>query len=54
VIKIQELNTNYGIANKVEFVEGQGNFPLIKISNEYAEATISVYAGQVNRRHDVF
>jgi glucose-6-phosphate 1-epimerase len=47
VINIQELNTDYGIANKVEFVEGQGNFPLIKISNEYAEATISVYAGQV-------
>lgn len=47
MINIQELNKDYGIANKVEFVEGQGNFPLIKIGNEYAEATISVYAGQV-------
>jgi glucose-6-phosphate 1-epimerase len=46
-MNIEQLNADYGIANKVKFVEGQGNFPLIKISNEYAEATISVYAGQV-------
>jgi glucose-6-phosphate 1-epimerase len=46
-MNIEQLNADYGIADKVKFVEGQGNFPLIKISNEYAEATISVYAGQV-------
>lgn len=46
-MNIEKLNADYGIADKVKFVEGQGNFPLIKISNEYAEATISVYAGQV-------
>jgi glucose-6-phosphate 1-epimerase len=46
-MNIEELNANYGIADKVKFVEGQGNFSLIKISNEYAEATISVYAGQI-------
>jgi glucose-6-phosphate 1-epimerase len=46
-MNIQQLNTDYGIADKVSFVAGQGDFPLIKVSNEYAEATISVYAGQV-------
>jgi glucose-6-phosphate 1-epimerase len=46
-MNLEQLNADYGIADKVKFVEGQGNFPLIKISNEYAEATISVYAGQV-------
>jgi glucose-6-phosphate 1-epimerase len=46
-MNIQQLNADYGIANKVSFVVGQGDFPLIKISNEYAEATISIYAGQV-------
>lgn len=46
-MNIEQLNADYGIADKVKFVEGQGNFPLIKINNEHAEATISVYAGQV-------
>lgn len=46
-MNIEKLNADYGIADKVKFVEGQGNFPLIKINNEHAEATISVYAGQV-------
>ncbi|NJK55112.1 MAG: D-hexose-6-phosphate mutarotase [Pleurocapsa sp. SU_5_0] len=46
-MNIEQLNANYGIADKVKFVESQGNFPLIKINNEHAEATISVYAGQV-------
>jgi glucose-6-phosphate 1-epimerase len=46
-MNIEQLNVDYGIADKVKFVEGQGNFPLIKIKNEHAEATISVYAGQV-------
>jgi glucose-6-phosphate 1-epimerase len=46
-MNIQQLNADYGIADKVSFVAGQGDFPLIKVSNEYAEATISIYAGQV-------
>jgi glucose-6-phosphate 1-epimerase len=46
-MNIQQLNADYGIADKVSFVAGQGDFPLIKISNEYAEAIISIYAGQV-------
>ena len=46
-MKIEQLNEDYGIADKVKFVEGEGGFPLIEIKNEHAEATISVYAGQV-------
>ncbi len=46
-MNIEQLNADYGIANKVKFIEGKGGFPAIEISNEYAQATISVYAGQV-------
>lgn len=46
-MNIQQLNSDYGITDKVSFVAGQGDFPLIKVSNEYAEATICIYAGQV-------
>ena len=46
-MNIEQLNADYGIANKVQFVEGKGGFPVIEIKNEYAKAVISVYAGQV-------
>lgn len=46
-MNIEQLNADYGIADKVKFVEGSGGFPLIEINNEHARATISVYAGQV-------
>jgi len=46
-MNIEQLNADYGIANKVKFVEGEGGFPLVEVSNEYAQAKISVYAGQV-------
>ncbi|MGF1588562.1 MAG: D-hexose-6-phosphate mutarotase [Pleurocapsa sp.] len=46
-MNIEQLNADYGIANKVKFIEGKGGFPVIEISNEHAQATISVYAGQV-------
>ncbi len=58
-MNIEQLNADYGIANKVKFVEGEGGFPLIEVSNEYAQATISVYAGHilsfkpVNQQEDV-
>jgi glucose-6-phosphate 1-epimerase len=44
---LEQLNTDYGIANKVKFVEGKGGFPVIEIKNEYAQAAISLYGGQV-------
>lgn len=46
-MNIEQLNTDYGIANKVKFIEGEGGFPVIEITNEYAQAAISLYAGQV-------
>ena len=46
-MNIKQLNADYGIADKVKFVEGKGSFPLVEINNEHAQATISIYAGQV-------
>lgn len=46
-MNIEQLNAEYGIANKAKFVEGQGGFPVVEIKNEYAKAIISLYAGQV-------
>lgn len=46
-MNIEQLNADYGIANKVKFVSGKGGFPTIEINNEYAKAIISIYAGQV-------
>lgn len=46
-MNIQQLNADYGIADKVKFVEGEGGFPVMEINNEHAQATISIYAGQV-------
>jgi glucose-6-phosphate 1-epimerase len=47
VSDINQLNADYGIANKVKFVAGKGSFPVIEIKNEYAQAVISLYGGQV-------
>jgi glucose-6-phosphate 1-epimerase len=44
---IKQLNADYGITNKAKFVEGKGGFPILEIKNEYAQATISLYGGQV-------
>ena len=46
-MNIEQLNSDYGIAGKVKFVEGKGGFPIAEINNEYATAKISVYGGQV-------
>ena len=46
-MNIEQLNNDYGIADKVKFVEGKGGFSLAEVSNEYAKATISLYGGQV-------
>ena len=44
---IEQLNRDYGIAGHIKFIEGEGDFPFILISNRSATALISVYAGQV-------
>ena len=46
-MKIEQLNADYAIAGQLKFIEGQGGFPFIEISNAKASALISVYAGQV-------
>ncbi len=46
-MNIEQLNADYGIADQVKFVEETGGFPLIEVSNEYAQAKISVYAGHI-------
>lgn len=44
---IDQLNTDFGIADQLTFTEGKGGFPMIDIKNDYATAQISVYGGQV-------
>lgn len=44
---IEQLNADFAIADQLVFTEGKGGLPFVKVSNEYASATISVYAGQV-------
>jgi glucose-6-phosphate 1-epimerase len=44
---ISQLNSDFGIAKQLEFINGDGDFPLIRISNRSADALISIYAAQV-------
>jgi glucose-6-phosphate 1-epimerase len=46
-MNIEKLNTDFGIADHIKFIEGAGSFPFIKVDNDRATAVISVYAGQV-------
>lgn len=46
-MNIEQLNADFAIADQLIFVEGKGGQPCIHVSNEQAEALISVYAGQV-------
>ncbi|MBT8449139.1 MAG: D-hexose-6-phosphate mutarotase [Gammaproteobacteria bacterium] len=44
---IKPLNDELSIADQLFFVEGNGDYPCIRIRNAYADALISVYGGQV-------
>ncbi|WP_404789411.1 D-hexose-6-phosphate mutarotase [Altericista sp. CCNU0014] len=46
-MSIEQLNTQYGLADQLKFFEGKGGFPFIEICNKSAKALISVYSGQV-------
>jgi glucose-6-phosphate 1-epimerase len=46
-MNIAQLNTQYGLADRLKFFEGKGGFPFIEICNKSATALISVYSGQV-------
>ena len=37
----------FGIANQVKIIEGEGGFPIVEVSNEEGSAKISVYSAQV-------
>tara|TARA_R110001583_G_scaffold41891_1_gene133148 strand:- start:45077 stop:45991 length:915 start_codon:yes stop_codon:yes gene_type:complete len=42
-----QLNQQFGIKGQLEFSPGDNGFVMIDISNQYAKATISTYAGQI-------
>ena len=42
-----QLNSDFGIPKQVEFISGKGDFPYIQVTNDQANALISVYGGQV-------
>ncbi|MGZ0018741.1 D-hexose-6-phosphate mutarotase [Nitrosomonas sp. wSCUT-2] len=44
---IEQLNTQFGIAGKVEFIAGNGGLPMIQVKTAKAKAVISLHAGQV-------
>jgi glucose-6-phosphate 1-epimerase len=44
---IHQLNRDYGIADQLEFIEGEGGMPFIAIRNEFATALISLHGGQI-------
>lgn len=46
-MNIEQLNRKFAIPNKINFLEGKGNFIYTNIKNEYAEALVSTYAAQV-------
>ncbi|RLA17289.1 MAG: D-hexose-6-phosphate mutarotase [Gammaproteobacteria bacterium] len=46
-MNIQQLNSDFGVANQIEFVEGKGGLPFMQVNNTKASALISIYAGQV-------
>lgn len=46
-MNIQQLNSDFGIANHLEIIAGQGGLAMIKIANRSANALISVYGAQV-------
>lgn len=45
--QLTELNAKFAIKGKLEFVEQAPGVVLAKIANEFATATVSLYAGQV-------
>ena len=46
-MNIEQLNAAFGTADQVDFIEGKGGLPLIRVRNDQAAALISTYAGQV-------
>jgi glucose-6-phosphate 1-epimerase len=47
MISVDELNEKFGIANQLQFVQGNGGLTCIQIKNSFATATVSLYGAQV-------
>lgn len=48
---IKQLNRLYGIPGHIEFIEGKGNLIIAKVSNNQAEAVISLYGAHILSFH---
>jgi glucose-6-phosphate 1-epimerase len=46
-MNINQLNANFGILGQIDFVNGHGNLPFIKVYNQTATALISLLGGQI-------
>lgn len=46
-MNINLLNKNYGAPGTIDFKKGQGGMPVISISNDSANALISLFGGQI-------
>jgi len=44
---IENLNNQFAIAGKVQFISGKGNLTVIKINSEYASAEIALHGGHL-------
>lgn len=46
-MNIEQLNSDFGLAGQLRFVEGKGGFPMGEVDNGLARARISLYGGQL-------
>lgn len=46
-MNIEQLNTDFAIADHLDFIEGEGGLIQARIRNDLGEAVVSTYAGQV-------
>ena len=46
-MNIEQLNTDYGIADQLRIIQGEGGLPFIEINNGKANTLISIYSAQV-------
>lgn len=46
-MNVNELNQKYGINGTLAFDSGNGELPVVKITNDFADATISLYGAHV-------
>lgn len=44
---LKQLNNDYGVADQLQFVTGEGGLPYIVIRNQSASALISLHGGQI-------